>query len=343
MTAVTPDDDPAKPAWMPSSPSTIEEDLGQLWQAAARQSPVSRALMSNLVIVAAGEPAIDDIEDMLAGVARRHPARVVLLNHRCTSQAREPQHVRVGLVTFGPSGQRYGIELISVFVACLDESLPSILRAITRGDVPTTLWLTGDLSAAGPAMPLVDVSRQMVYDSGSWNDLARGYECIAGLLKAAHPPALVDLSWRRLAPMRRAVAAALEPLRFDQRPRPGQVTIAAAPGRAAEAWLLWGWLRAKLGWPTTAQSTPATSGEGLELHFRSDDWTASVVQSAPTASNGHLTATIVARDAAGHTVTVSPSQETIAEALSAELTSLAHDVTLARIVRSWSDQPRQGT
>ena len=124
---------------------------------------------------------------MLPGVARRHPARVVLLNHRCTSHAREPQNVRVGLLTFGPSEHRYGIEIISVAVACLDESLPSILRAVTRGDVPTTLWLTGDLSAATPAMPLVEISRQMVYDSGDWKDLPRGFQGVAGLLDDAAP------------------------------------------------------------------------------------------------------------------------------------------------------------
>ena len=43
------------PDWMPSSPASIEDDLRQLWETAARQSPVSRALMSNLVIVAGGD------------------------------------------------------------------------------------------------------------------------------------------------------------------------------------------------------------------------------------------------------------------------------------------------
>jgi hypothetical protein len=224
----------AAPSWTPSSPASIEEDLRGLWETAARQSPVSRALMSNLVIVTGGEGSAEDAEHeaerLLPSVARRHPARVVLLNHRCTSHAREPHSVRVGLLTIGPSDHRYGIEMVSVAIACLDESLPSILRAITRGDVPTSMWLT-------------ELSRQMIYDSGRWKDLARGFQGVAGLLEAAHPAAPVDLAWRRLAPMRRAIATALEPLRFNRRPHPEQTTITAATGREAEAWLLWGWLQ----------------------------------------------------------------------------------------------------
>ena len=48
------------------------------------------------------------------------------------------------------------------------------------------------------------------------------------------------------------------------------------------------------------------------------------------ADGGDGAAAIVVRDTAGRTVTVSPSQESVAEALSDELTSLSHDLTLER-------------
>jgi glucose-6-phosphate dehydrogenase assembly protein OpcA len=332
----------AEPSWVPSTPAAIEEDLRGLWEAAARQSPVSRALMSNLIIVTGGagsaEDAEHEAEQLLSSVARRHPARVVILDHRCTSHAREPQSVRVGLLTIGPPDHRYGIEIISVAVACLDESLPSILRAITCGDVPTTIWLTGDLSVATPAMPLIEISRQMIYDSGRWKDLPRGFQGVAGLLDAAHPAAPVDLAWRRLAPLRRAVATALEPLRYSQRPRPEQTTITAAAGREPEAWLLWGWLRIKLGWSTTA--APAivlNDSQGLEIQFKGTDWSAEVAQSSLVSTEA-LSSSIVVRDTAGRTLEVPPSPETLAEALGDELTTLSHDLTLERVVRSLAAQ-----
>lgn len=333
---MTPSAAAAAPEWLPSSPASIEDDLRQLWATAARRSPVSHALMSNLVIVTSGEAAAgteQETEHLLTGVARRHPARVVLLDHRCTSHAGEPQSVRVGLLTFGASEHRYGVEIISVAVACLDESLPSILRAVTRGDVPTTLWLTGDLSATTPAMPLVEISRQMVYDSSRWRNLSHGFQSVATLLEASHPPALVNLAWRRLAPIRRAVATALEPLPFDWRPRPEQVTVAISPEREAEAWLVWGWLQVELEWTRPVKRNIAiTGGDGFAVHFQSDTWSAAVTQTG-AAIDGRVSA-FVARDTAGRTVTVSPSQETVVEALSDELTSLSHDLTLERVVRA---------
>jgi glucose-6-phosphate dehydrogenase assembly protein OpcA len=330
--------DVATPDWLASSPASIEDDLRQLWETAARQSPVSHALMSNLVIVSGGEGSAGNEEQetgrLLTGIARRHPARVVLLDHRCTSHAREPQSVRVGLIAFGPSDHRYGVEVISVAVACLDESLPSILRAVTRGDVPTTLWLTGDLSAASPAMPLVEMSRQMVYDSRRWKDLAHGFQSLAHLLDASHPPALVDLAWRRLAPVRRAVATALEPLPFEQRPRPEDVTVAAAPEREGDAWLMWGWLQVKLEWPQSVRrAITLAEGDGFGVRFQGRAWSAEVTQASTSRDAGMMSA-IVARDTAGRTVTVSPSQETVVEALSDELTSLSHDLTIERVVRA---------
>jgi glucose-6-phosphate dehydrogenase assembly protein OpcA len=329
----------AEPSWIPSTPASIEEDLRALWETAARQSPVSRALMSNLIIVTGGAGSAEDAEAeaerLLSSVARRHPARVVTFDHRCTSHAREPQSVRVGLLTIGPPDHRYGIEMITVAVACIDESLPSILRAITRGDVPTTIWLTGDLSVATPAMPLIEISRQMIYDSGRWKDLALGFQCVAGLLEAAHPAAPVDLAWRRLAPLRRAVATALEPLRFSQRPRPDQTIITAAAGRESEAWLLWGWLHTKLRWSSSASRaiTLNDGGEGLEIRFEGSVWSAQILQSSLISTEG-LTSSIVVRDTAGRTVAVPPLAETLAEALGDELTTLAHDLTLERVIRS---------
>jgi hypothetical protein len=134
--------------------------------------------------------------------------------------------------------------------------------------------------------------------------------------------------------MRRAIATALESLRYNQRPHPEQTTITAATGCEAEAWLLWGWLQVKLGWPSSPQ--PAITlgeGDGLTLQFEGSGWNAEVVQSSLN-SRDDLTSSIVVRDTAGRTVTVPPSPETAAEALSHELTTLSHDRTLERVVRS---------
>ena len=71
----------------PSAAETVDDDLAALWREIARTAPVSRAVMSNLVVYcrrAAGDDV--DLASPPEGVpidevARHHPARVILLHH----------------------------------------------------------------------------------------------------------------------------------------------------------------------------------------------------------------------------------------------------------------------
>src|SRR5438128_265346 len=74
-------------AWRPSTPDQIDADLTALWREVAREAPVSRAVMSNLVVFcrcAAGDDV--DLASPPEGVpvdevARNHPAHVIVLHH----------------------------------------------------------------------------------------------------------------------------------------------------------------------------------------------------------------------------------------------------------------------
>ena len=73
--------------WRPSAPDRIDADLTALWREIARDGPVSRAVMSNLVVYCRC-PADRDIDLAsppagipIEGVASHHPARVILLHH----------------------------------------------------------------------------------------------------------------------------------------------------------------------------------------------------------------------------------------------------------------------
>ncbi len=84
-------------------------------------------------------------------------------------------------------------------MACADASMPSVIRSLIRGDVPTSVWIGGDLSTAPPAAAILAAADQLIYESGDWGDVRRGFRSLAALLAGVHPPALVDLTWRRLA------------------------------------------------------------------------------------------------------------------------------------------------
>ena len=74
---------------------------------------------------------------------------------------------------------RYGVEQIVVRSACPDDALLSILRRFVRGDLPTTVWWTEDLSAAPALDPFVEMGRQLLYDSRRWRDVRRGFAAVA--------------------------------------------------------------------------------------------------------------------------------------------------------------------
>ena len=214
--------------WRPSAPDRIDEDLTALWREIARDGPVSRAVMSESRRVPAGAPRIwtsiwpsPPAGIPIEGVASHHPARVILLHHDPDAPgAQRPLAARVGVLILGPPGARYGVEQIVIRSACSEAALPSIVRRLMLGDVPTAVWWTEDFSGTRPLTPLVTMGRQLIYDSRRWSDVrlaVRGLTpLLDGRVKPALPlpasaarPDLADVNWRRLTPVRQALVHAI--------------------------------------------------------------------------------------------------------------------------------------
>ena len=256
--------------------------------------------MSNLVIFRERAEAEDvDVEAplrdaLVVEVARCHPSRVVLLVHaRSDLECRTPLAAAVGVLTFGPAEARHGVEQIAVRSQGLEQSLPSIVRRLVLGDLPTSVWWTEDLSQAPPLAALATMGRQFVYDSRQWRDVRAGISTVAGLLEHPHPPDLADLNWRRLAPLRQGVsrglaAAGRGPAGPDGRAlldAPGlHIRLQHAPGEEALACLMIGWLTSRLERP---------SGRGAGGHVSPDAGTDHrLAISIGDAAAGGITATM---------------------------------------------------
>src|SRR5204863_316775 len=135
-----------------STPGSIEDDLALLWRDAGREGPVARALMANLIVYR-GRPA-DEHVDLDAAIedapvdeiACRHPSRLILLHHCAGRHPRGPLAATIGILLYGPPQMRVGVEAIAIRVACADESLPSIVRRLARGDddVLSIVFSAGD-------------------------------------------------------------------------------------------------------------------------------------------------------------------------------------------------------
>jgi glucose-6-phosphate dehydrogenase assembly protein OpcA len=327
-----------------STLDAIEADLSALWREAGERGPIARAMMSNLVVFRRARPAaragvrMDELlrDIPVDAVAARHPCRVIVIDHEETaSDVRGPMSAGVAIVAFGPPHARYGVEQIAMRSACTAASLPSIVRRLMRGDLPTSVWWAEDLSQVAPAAPIVEMGRQLVYDSRQWRDFRNGVLALAPYLgdrdavsSAPHRTMtesrrvdLADVNWRRLAPVRRALiftAAASEAVTW----RPDDVRIAHSPGDSALAWLLVGWLASRLDWPPDAvpRIEEAQRGDEVMSIVIGGDAT----ETRATLDRGHVRIT---QDRGAPSVVGVPG-EGEADAVAAELHTLSHDTCL---------------
>jgi glucose-6-phosphate dehydrogenase assembly protein OpcA len=104
------------------------------------------------------------------------------------------------------------------------------------------VWCAEDLSNVPLLASIVDMGRQLVYDSRHGPASAKAWQA----LEPWQHLDLADVNWRRLAPIRRAVIEAAKIDRSDW--RPGDVSIAHRADHESLAWLLVGWLASRLGW-----------------------------------------------------------------------------------------------
>jgi hypothetical protein len=319
--------------WRSVAPEEIDTSLPDLWIDMARDSPVSRALMSNLVVVTHGAlPAAERSfrlgrDSDLVRIAERHPARIILLNYvPMVGRPCAPSGASIGVLTFGDGAARYGVEVIAVEAVCAEASVPSIVRRLTRGDVPTTVWWKADLSRLQPPDAMVATGRQFLYDSADWQTVGSGARAAAAILSHPQAPDLADVNWRRLAPLRWAILHAL-----NNEPRgaalPESATIRVSKDTRVAGWLFAAWLQRGLrsrACPTVEEFT-----EGDEL-----------LTAVMTGSGWTLTATmnrerVLVETSAGRPPFSMPVPKlTVADAVIADLRNLGRDTHLGETINT---------
>jgi glucose-6-phosphate dehydrogenase assembly protein OpcA len=237
--------------------------------------PVQWARMSNLVIYCDRPEAEASLTAEIGDIVRSHPARVLLLVARPGMEAGNVT-AEVRLRTrYLPGKQEVGSEQITLRAdGRAVERLPSIVRQLLIGDLPTNIWWASEQPppTAGPLLyELAEHAQQVVYDSLGWADPARGLLATASWLDRFERGAgegryrvASDLTWRRLRMWRRLVAQT-----FDPYSAPGliesvnEVTIEHGLHSVMAAWSLASWMCMRLHWRVQgARITP-----GVEMHW----------------------------------------------------------------------------
>jgi glucose-6-phosphate dehydrogenase assembly protein OpcA len=225
-------------------------------QAAAETASMRTSVMTHLAWVPAAwaEPARAALE----GMAERHPSRTILLfaepdaqDNRIDAEARverwEVPDTDRGLVT----------EVVELTLRGARSMAPaSIVEPLLISDLPVFLRWRGEPPWGAPELEqLVDVTDRLIVDSTEWDDLPGSYRQLVELFPRC---AASDIAWARTSRWRSHLATLW--------PSIGEVRTLRVHATAAQAWLLWGWLRSRLGRNELAlEHEPAETLEGVAL------------------------------------------------------------------------------
>jgi hypothetical protein len=236
----------------------VDSALARLRAQMAADAPSMRtSVMTHIAWVPHGwrEPARAALE----GMAERHPSRTILLfpepradDNRIDARAEverwEVPDTDRGLVT----------EVVELTLRGARAQAPaSIVEPLLISDLPVFLRWRGEPPWGAPELEqLVGVTDRLIVDSTEWDDVPAPYEQLAELFPRC---AASDIAWARTSRWRSHLATLW--------PGIADIRTVRVRGTAAQAWLLCGWLRSKLGRNEIAlEHEPADTLEGVALN-----------------------------------------------------------------------------
>jgi glucose-6-phosphate dehydrogenase assembly protein OpcA len=235
----------------------VETALARLRaQAAAEAASMRTSVMTHIAWVPWGW--VEQARAALAGMAELHPSRTILLfpepdadDNRVDARARverwEVPDTDRGLVT----------EVVELTLRGARATVPaSIVEPLLISDLPVFLRWRGEPPwGARELEQLVDVTDRLIVDSTEWDDVPGSYRRLAELFPRC---AASDIAWARTSRWRSHLAT-LWPAIAD-------VRTVRVRGTTAQAWLLCGWLRSRLGRDEIPlEHEPADRLEGVSL------------------------------------------------------------------------------
>jgi len=222
-----------------TSVSEIERELARLRDATAAEGAQPNLRTSVMTHIAWAPPEWQAAaEETLAGMAERHPSRTLLL----VPKPGEPDGLdaQVSLRCFPVGDRAICGEVIELILRGNRAAAPaSLALPLLISDLPVFLrWRGLPEWGSGPFEQLVDIVDRLIVDSTEWDDLPHAYTHLAALFPRC---AASDIAWARTSRWRTHLATLW--------PGIADVGTVRVTGTAAQAWLLVGWLRSRLGRP----------------------------------------------------------------------------------------------
>jgi glucose-6-phosphate dehydrogenase assembly protein OpcA len=208
-------------------------------EAAAEAPSMRTSVMTHIAWVPHGWR--EQARAALEGMAERHPSRTILLFPE-PNAGDSRIDARASVERWGVSGTDRCIitEVIELTLRGDRAKAPaSVVEQLLISDLPVFLRWRGEPPWSAPELEqLVDVTDRLIVDSTEWDDLPDSYARLATLFGRC---AASDIAWARTARWRAHLATLW--------PGIAEVETVRVTGTAAQAWLLVGWLRSRLGRP----------------------------------------------------------------------------------------------
>jgi glucose-6-phosphate dehydrogenase assembly protein OpcA len=198
---------------------------------------------------------VEAAEDVLAGLAERHPSRTIVLVPQ--PDAEDGLDADVEVEPFQASeGRQICAETIRIRLkGSRVHAAASVVQPLFLPDLPTFLrWRGRPDFDSDEFQSLVKVVDRLIIDTTEWPDLPSDY---APLVTVFGRVMVSDIAWARTSRWRSQLASLWPAIADVQKIR--------VTGTAAQAQLLAGWLRSRLGKSIELEHTPADTLKGVDL------------------------------------------------------------------------------
>jgi hypothetical protein len=195
--------------------------------------------------------------DTLAGLAERHPSRtIVLLPQPEADEDGIDATLSLRAFTLPESTRRICTEVIELRLRGRRGEAPaSIVAPLLIADLPVFLrWRGLPPFGERPFEELVDEVDRLIVDSTEWAGLPEAYRQLAGIFERT---GVSDIAWARTSRWRRQLASLW--------PGIAEVRKIRVHGTEAQAHLLAGWLRSRLGHPVELEHEHSDRLIGVDI------------------------------------------------------------------------------
>ena len=231
----------------------IERELGAQRMSESGEPMQRTSVMTHLAWVP--EQWVEAAEDVLAGLAERHPSRTIVLVPEPDADDGLEANVEVDCYPVGED-RKVSMETIRLKLCGNRAQAPaSVVAPLLLPDLPVFLRWRG-LPPFGDRCfdQLVDTVDRLIVDSTEWTGLPEPYERLAEIFERV---AVSDIAWARTSRWRPHLATLW--------PGIAHVSRLKVKGTEAQAHLLAGWLRSRLGRQIELEHEAADKLVGVEL------------------------------------------------------------------------------